>query len=73
VHYLKPGFGQELGDGYKSGKYWDHAREVKEALHGVRKNMKKLEGVQHPDAKSATQKAQDVIKSLENAIKGIMR
>ena len=53
-----------------TGGYWDHAREVSEALRGVRKNSAILEGVNNPAARDAVIKAQQAAQRAEDAIKG---
>jgi hypothetical protein len=53
------------------GGYWDHMREVNEAVRGLRNHAKTLEGVADPAAQSARQRALNAIKQVEDAFKGL--
>jgi len=52
------------------GGYWDHVREVNEAIGGLRKRAKTLEGLADPAAQAARQRALDAISRAEEMMRG---
>jgi filamentous hemagglutinin len=53
-----------------SGGYWDHVREVNEAIRGLWRHLKTLDGVADPAARAARQRAFHAIMRAQEFTKG---
>ena len=54
-----------------TGVYYNHAKEVTEALMGLRNHVQTLNGVNNVSATTATEKAIQIINEIEAAIQGL--
>jgi RHS repeat-associated protein len=55
----------------RGGGYYDHAREVNQALNGLRNQIRRLEGSASPQAQAARQAAIEALRRVEDATNGL--
>lgn len=53
------------------GGYWDHLKEMKDTLRGLRNHAETLKGVSDPAAQAARQRALESIQRIESALNGV--
>jgi filamentous hemagglutinin len=54
----------------RQGGFYNHAKEVNEAINGLRNQLRVLEGVNTPEAQAARQAAQNAIQQVASALQG---
>jgi hypothetical protein len=63
--------GGRIPDPRTPGRYYDHIKEWQQKMSGLRKHIDTLKNCNDPAAKQAIKEAEEVLKQLEDAIKGI--